>query len=98
MNNFASQFVKNKRTWSGPGVYCGRPSTYGNLWVIGKDGTRAECIAWYREWFLSRSVEFRRMAVRELRGQNLICWCKPLPCHMDFVCEYVNDPKNGELS
>lgn len=91
MNN---PLVKNKRNYFGPGIYCGRPATYGNPWVIGKDGTRAEVIARYREWFLSRSPLFKQIAIRELKGKVLICWCVPLPCHCNFLCEYVNDKVN----
>lgn len=31
-------------------VYIGRPSKWGNPFVIGKDGTREEVIAKYAEW------------------------------------------------
>ena len=30
--------------------------------------------------------------VRELRGKNLACWCKPgTPCHADVLLEMAND-------
>jgi len=31
-------------------VYIGRPSRFGNPFVVGRDGTRDECIALYRQW------------------------------------------------
>jgi Domain of unknown function (DUF4326) len=33
-------------------VYVGRPSKWGNPFVIGRDGTRDEVIAKYRAWIL----------------------------------------------
>ena len=33
-------------------VYVGRPSKWGNPFVIGRDGTREEVIAKYRDWIL----------------------------------------------
>jgi hypothetical protein len=29
-------------------------------------------------------------AIGELKGQVLGCWCKPLPCHGDFLAEQAN--------
>jgi hypothetical protein len=29
--------------------------------------------------------------VRELRGLNLVCWCKPLPCHGDLLRRLANE-------
>jgi len=36
--------IKSRRTYSGPGVYVGRPSKWGNPFTIGPDGTRDEVI------------------------------------------------------
>lgn len=38
-------------------VYCGRPSIYGNNYVIGKDGDRAQVIAKYKKDFDKRIIE-----------------------------------------
>ncbi|RWK52772.1 MAG: DUF4326 domain-containing protein, partial [Mesorhizobium sp.] len=35
-------------------VYIGRPSKWGNPFVIGPDGSRAEVIAKYRAWIASQ--------------------------------------------
>ena len=35
-------------------VYCGRPSKWGNPFVIGRDGSRADVIAKYRRWIAHR--------------------------------------------
>jgi hypothetical protein len=69
-------------------VYIGRPSKWGNPFVIGKQGTRAEVIAKYREWIMTQP---RLLAdLHELRGKDLICWCAPFACHGDVLRELAN--------
>lgn len=82
----ASPRVLNKRD-GGDGVYVGRPSKWGNPFVIGRDGTREQVIEKYRHTLTPAQVEAAR---RELRGKNLVCWCAPLPCHADVLLEIAN--------
>lgn len=45
----------------------------------------------YRAWALAPEQEAWRVGVREqLRGKNLVCWCKPLPCHGDVLLTIAN--------
>jgi len=70
--------VLNKKHLRGPAgnaVYVGRPSAWGNPFVIGKDGSRAEVIAKYEPWLMSRPQLLSKL--HELRGRNLVCWCAP---------------------
>ncbi|UFW92016.1 DUF4326 domain-containing protein (plasmid) [Bradyrhizobium barranii] len=69
-------------------VYIGRPSKWGNPFVIGRDGTRAEVIAKYRAWNAAQPALMN--ALEELRGRDLICWCAPLACHGDVLVELAN--------
>ena len=69
-------------------VYIGRPSKWGNPFVIGKDGTRSEVIAAYEEWLLSKPELVA--ALPELKGKTLACWCAPLPCHGDVLLRLAN--------
>jgi Domain of unknown function (DUF4326) len=69
-------------------VYVGRPSKWGNPFMIGRDGTRAEVIAKYRAWLLRN--ERLMAALPELRGKDLVCWCAPCPCHGDVLIELAN--------
>ena len=70
-------------------VYIGRPGKWGNPFVIGRDGTRAQVIAKYRDWLLRNE---RLMAdLHELRGKDLVCWCAPLRCHAEVLAEIAND-------
>ena len=69
-------------------VYVGRPSKWGNPFVIGRDGTRDEVIAKYRAW-IGRQPTLMA-ALSELRGKHLICWCAPERCHADVLMQLAN--------
>jgi hypothetical protein len=69
-------------------VYVGRPSKWGNPFVIGRHGTRDQVIAKYRAWITRQSALMA--ALPELRGKNLICWCAPEACHADVLIELAN--------
>jgi len=64
-------------------VYIGRPSKWGNPFVIGKDGTRDEVITKYEGWL--RTQPALLAALPELRGKVLGCWCFPQACHGDVL-------------
>ncbi len=71
-------------------VYIGRPGKWGNPFVIGRDGSRAEVIAKYRAWLASQRELLD--ALDELRGKDLVCWCAPQACHGDVLIELANRP------
>jgi hypothetical protein len=79
--------VKNKRR-DPDGIYVGRPTKWGNPFVIGRDGTREQVVEKYRGW-LGNNAELLA-ALPELRGQSLVCWCAPDPCHADVLLELAN--------
>ena len=60
-----------------------RATEFGNPFVIGRDGTRAEVILKYAEWVKTQPNILARLS--ELRGNTLGCWCKPLACHGDVL-------------
>lgn len=64
-------------------VYVGRPSIWGNPFVVGRDGTRTEVIAKYETWLANQSELLA--ALPSLRGKTLGCWCAPKPCHGDVL-------------
>ena len=74
-------------------VYIGRPSVWGNPYVIGRDGTRAEVIEKYRTYVLSRPDLLARLP--ELRGKRLGCYCKPAACHGDVLAELATQRAEG---
>lgn len=66
-------------------VYIGRPSRWGNKFVIGKDGSRADVIRKYEEWITSPEQEELLLQVGELYDKRLGCYCAPYPCHGDVL-------------
>jgi len=69
-------------------VYIGRPSKWGNPFVVGKHGQRGECIALYEGWLRRNAALIE--ALDELRGLVLGCWCAPRPCHGDVLVWLAN--------
>ena len=95
--------VVNKRQGI-PGEYIGRPSALGNPFVIGRDGTRDEVIAKYREWLKAELAkdfggdipctrvqdEYYALAKHAAsRDLTLVCWCAPQACHGDVLKEFL---------
>lgn len=68
-------------------IYIGRPSKWGNPFMIGKDGTREEVIEKYREYVLKNDKLMG--SLHELKGKVLGCWCAPKSCHGDALKELV---------
>ena len=69
-------------------VYVGRPSKWGNRFVIGRDGSRDEVIAKYRAWIVQQPALMA--ALPELRNKDLVCWCAPNRCHGEVLIELAN--------
>ena len=66
-------------------VFIGRPSIWGNPFVVGVDGSRSEVIGKYREWIRMQPRLLSRLP--ELKGKTLGCWCAPQMCHGDVLAE-----------
>lgn len=86
--------VKNKHHGNIPkdAIYIGRGSKYGNPFIIGKDGDRSDVIRKY-EVYLNELLDSNNITVHELAdmyGFDLVCYCKPLPCHGDILLTYIN--------
>jgi hypothetical protein len=71
-------------------VFIGRPSKWGNPFVIGKDGTRDEVINKYRKWILSQPLKIEEIK-KELSGKHLVCFCTPKTCHGDVLLSIANE-------
>lgn len=78
------------------GVFIGRPSKWGNPFVIGKDGSRLEVLRKYKAWINSQ-LELVAEAKKELRGKDLVCFCAPKPCHGDILLQIANVQEKGKL-
>lgn len=71
-------------------VFIGRPSKWGNPFVIGRHGDRDAVIERYRKWILSNPL--RLADLHELTGRKLGCYCTPLACHGDVLAELADMP------
>ena len=94
--------VLNKKIHGVPegAVYVGRPSKWGNPFVIGKDGNREEVLDLYHRWMLEQiryNTEFYQSIHKELRGKDLVCWCTPEPCHADDLLFLANSRDYDEV-
>lgn len=80
--------VRNKKLYTGPGLYIGRGSPYGNDWTHIPKGTKAihvvesvkEAVFCFTDWFIygedDRAVAYREaMFNRVFENKILICWC-----------------------
>ncbi|PWG61727.1 DUF4326 domain-containing protein [Sediminicurvatus halobius] len=98
--------LRRARGWRMPEntVKVDRSTPWGNPFITGKHGTRAECVELYRGLMagficLTTFNADKQKAAREhvihhideLRGKNLACWCPPdAPCHADVLLEIAN--------
>lgn len=100
--------------WRMPeGAVCvDRSTPWGNPFIVGVDGTAAECVRLYENLLAGRicltskaTVEAQEAARnhvidhwRTLTGRSLACWCKVgKPCHADTLLRIANAPlREGE--
>lgn len=68
-------------------VYIGRPTKWGNPFIVGKDGAKGECVELYREWIVKQPELLADL--HELKDKVLGCWCAPNVCHGDVLAELV---------
>ncbi len=93
---------KRSRGWRMPegAVYVGRPTKYGNRYVIGEPypfvndhNCTAEDVVWLFEVELKGMEAMGTLEefIKPLRGKDLACWCKDgSPCHADVLLKYAN--------
>jgi hypothetical protein len=83
-------------------AYVGRPTVWGNPFVVGADMigggklTAEKAVALYRQYAVEA---FNNRDLRAcLRGKNLACWCElGEPCHADVLLELANASTNAPL-
>jgi hypothetical protein len=74
----------------------GRGSKWGNPFRIGPDGDRAAVIAKHARWLADQHD--LSLALDELRGRDLVCFCAPLPCHGDLVLRLANASREERIA
>ncbi len=88
-------------------INCARPGKLGNPFVVGRDGTRAECVGLYAlavggifaltgpSFDAQRAAAKAAWAGREqYAGRDVACWCAldGKPCHGDVLLALWNEP------
>jgi len=74
-------------------VYIGRPSRFGNPFVIGMDGSREDVIRKFREYISDNMDIVERL--RSLKPKRLVCFCSPEACHGDVYVELLSEDSDG---
>lgn len=77
-------------------VYIGRGGIWGNPFMEGRDGSRAEVIEKYRAYLLANPMLMSKLP--SLKGKVLGCWCSPKPCHGDVLVELANQLTDNAIS
>ena len=80
---------KNKEKYD---VYVGRPSIFGNPYILKDESERDLVIARYKKYFYNRletDSEFKEK-ILELKNKTLGCFCSPRKCHGDVIKEYLD--------
>ncbi len=74
-------------------VYIGRPSKWGNPFLIGRDGTREEVVEKFIDYFIEQIEvgNIKTDELKQLHGKRLGCFCSPKPCHGDIIAHYVEE-------
>lgn len=92
------QRIQRRRVkgWKMPegAVYVGRPTKWGNPYMMHGPIDRATVVDLYKKWteWVQEGRNIAEDARRELRGKNLVCWCKPGdPCHADVLLRIANE-------
>ena len=91
--------IKNKRAYTGAGIYCGRPTPLGNPFNVSNESQRDWSCDQYKIWFDKRVAEKNQPVmnmldslVRQYKQTGhliLICWCAPLRCHTETIRDYI---------
>lgn len=103
--------LSRRKGWMMPAntVKVDRTTKWGNPFVVGEHGTRAECVYLFKMLLnglicitknntkaQEKYLEMARRDREQLRGKNLACWC-PLdaPCHADALLMMSNAGVTG---
>jgi hypothetical protein len=95
-------------------VVVARPGKWGNPFVVGRDGTRIQCVAMFAilasgfiaiveqpdvDAQLDLWRRLRGRSIKALAGRDLACWC-PLdgPCHADVLLWLANGDRAHPLA
>jgi hypothetical protein len=67
-------------------VYVGRPTKYGNPFVVSEEMSREIAVKKFEQYIIENKID-----VSSLKGKNLSCWCSlEKHCHADVLLKYAN--------
>ncbi len=69
-------------------IYIGRGTIWGNPFIIGKHGDRSKVIEKYKNHIFDNNNLLGKL--HQLYNKVLGCYCKPLQCHGDILCDILN--------
>ncbi|MET7772054.1 DUF4326 domain-containing protein [Nocardia sp. NPDC005366] len=75
-----------------------RTSSWGNPYVLGRDGNRADVLHAHARHLTTRPDLLDRLRRGELASRVLGCWCAPKPCHGHTLTELSLDPALDPLA
>ena len=88
----ASVLNKYKDKIPSDAIYIGRPSPWGNPFKVdtrnGLLGSRDIVIERFRQYAEDRLADNPNW-LDQLKGKDLVCFCKPLACHGDVLLELL---------
>lgn len=76
-------------------VYIGRGTLYGNPYDLETYGSREKVMRLYIQ-YIEDNPELKERIINDLKGKNLLCSCKPLACHGDYLLKICNSDINSE--
>lgn len=76
-------------------VYIGRKSPYGNPFMIQIHGDRNKVCDMY-EVIVEAVPAWKDKIKKELKGKDLLCFCKPKRCHGDYLLRIANEEDDDE--
>lgn len=71
-------------------VFVGRPTIYGNPFVMRKESDRDIIYDKFEE-YIANDTRLKNLAKVELRGKHLVCYCSPKRCHADTLLRIANE-------
>lgn len=93
--------LSRRKGWRMPAntVKVDRTTKWGNPFIVGKHGTREECVRFFTlmlggyvcisQGDINEQIAYRKMVATdkaELKGKNLACWCPAgAACHADVL-------------
>ena len=66
-----------------------RTTKWGNIFRVGKDGTREEVISKYESWIRGKPELMTDLP--ELKNKTLGCYCRPKACHGDVLIKLAGE-------